>query len=407
MRRIATAICVALLQLLYITAHGQQRSALSVGDTLSGLLTGNVMGGAEDKTIFDANERKAVIFDFGTTGCAPCLTSILYLDSLQKQFDDALNIFFVTRERKQHVARFIKHNAVGVKVRETIPIIYEDTLLHDILFPHIFQPHQVWIDRNGVIRAITDHHAANTTTLKQLVNGKDMALPQKLDHLYDMNSPIIQLNESFVNKEDSVGMVDDFVIAIVGEQNGYVPKRYRQLDSITRRIRETYINYPLLKLYLSLLGRKWKTSFYPAQIEMHNAPNTLHAKNITLEAYYGQALSDRQVELRIKSYLDAYFGVEARLLREPRTVWVLRPTRSGMDRVKGAFSTYNFVYRMNQRLSSVYVHDATGGDLSVDFDDQCLLMGIEELNDYLHRYGVGVYEEEMEIEVLHIKEAAS
>lgn len=403
MKGIITMITVVVLQLLYVASYAQKHAALGIGDTLSSIPLSNVAGGAEGRLLFNAPDSKAVILDFGTTGCAPCLTSLLHLDSLQKQFDGALAVFFVTREKQQYVERFIKHNVVGAKVGGTIPVIYADTLLHNVLFPHIYQPHQVWIDRLGVVRAITDHHAANTTTLDQLVRGMDMVLPQKLDYLYDVRSPIVQLNRSFIGNRSGMGIGDDFVVAILGEQNGYVSKRYQQTDSATQSIRETYINYPILKLYLSLLGRRWKTSFYPAQVDIKGVPSGFYTDNVTLEVCYDRHRRRKEVDRRIKGYLDAYFDIEVDLLKKPRKVWTVRPIRGAEHRAEGSVSAYNFVYRMNQRIASVYMYDETDRDIKVAFDDACLAMTIDELNGYLRKYGVRVDEEEKVIEVLCIK----
>src|SRR5690606_25379878 len=131
------------------------------GDTLSAVIIEGITG---------YDPQKATILDFGTTTCSPCMKSLKSMNSLPRTFYEDLQVFFVSKEPQRTVKRFLSHSPIGKDIR--IPIIAADTVLH-AAFPHISEPHIVWIDRNGVVKAITDHHYVNKETLQELIEGQD------------------------------------------------------------------------------------------------------------------------------------------------------------------------------------------------------------------------------------------
>ena len=144
---------------------------------------------------------KALLIDFWFSYCPACLESFPKLDSIQKEFKDDLNILLVTYEPKEKMLgtfnRFdrIKH----IK----LPSVFSDTLLN-LIFPHRSSPHEIWIDKHGEIKAITDHTEVNRANISALIAGRDLNLPVKKDNMdYSAELPLIStLNKEKILKYD-------------------------------------------------------------------------------------------------------------------------------------------------------------------------------------------------------------
>jgi thiol-disulfide isomerase/thioredoxin len=100
----------------------------------------------------DAYRGRLLILDFWATWCAPCRAMIPRTDSLNQAFERQLLILPVTYETEKLAGPVLyRLHRKGM----AFPEVFRDTVLRK-LFPHVSLPHYVWIDPNGVVRAITE-----------------------------------------------------------------------------------------------------------------------------------------------------------------------------------------------------------------------------------------------------------
>ncbi len=136
---------------------------------------------------------KLVILDFWSTSCSACIKAFSKIDSLQNQFKDQLQFIAVNTESYESTINFFKKKS-HIK-KPPIPFVTGDTILSK-LFPHIFVPHHVWINKAGIVQYITDGHNATAEHIIAFVNGDSLALREKkYDTNYFYESPLIALTE--------------------------------------------------------------------------------------------------------------------------------------------------------------------------------------------------------------------
>src|SRR5690554_626585 len=85
---------------------------------------------------------KLIILDFWATWCAPCISSLHKLDTLQQEFKEDLLVVPTSYEPRIKVETFLKNQGIG------LPSLFDEKELRSYL-PYKMIPHQVWI-KNGV-----------------------------------------------------------------------------------------------------------------------------------------------------------------------------------------------------------------------------------------------------------------
>src|SRR5690606_11737241 len=98
---------------------------------------------------------KWLLLDFWATYCPACINAMPHLWKIQEKFDEDLTILLVSPEKSDRIQLLLEKSPIARGA--AFPVVAEDTRLHR-LFPHRIIPHEVWIDPDGVVRAITDHH---------------------------------------------------------------------------------------------------------------------------------------------------------------------------------------------------------------------------------------------------------
>ncbi|PVD54115.1 hypothetical protein DC498_01620 [Terrimonas sp.] len=170
---------------------------LSIGDTLpAGLVLTNVVNYPGSEIQLSEYKDKLIILDFWSSWCGACIKLFPYMDSLQQQFKDDIKIVLVNGRSKasgddeKKIRKII--DGVGKRTGKpvSLPVTFDNPLLDDY-FPHQYLPHEVWLDSNGVVLAITSSEEVTPDNIKAFLSGERPSLHIKNDlKNFDVNKPL-------------------------------------------------------------------------------------------------------------------------------------------------------------------------------------------------------------------------
>lgn len=144
------------LFLLTANVFAQQKTKeIKIGDKIPDLLIQGIINQKNNKVeLKELYKDGLLIIDFWGTYCAPCIKEMIFLDSLKAVHPGKFNVLMVTSEDGGVIKKFLS-KSINKDVRTSNLILAtKDTLLKK-LFPHSMIPHNIWIDKNGIVKAIT------------------------------------------------------------------------------------------------------------------------------------------------------------------------------------------------------------------------------------------------------------
>ncbi|WP_316791470.1 TlpA disulfide reductase family protein [Pedobacter frigoris] len=113
-----------------------------------------------------------VILDFWSTGCGACIASMPKMYSLSEKFKDKVDIILVGMEEKQ---RSISGLYKVIKEKNNLDLISAYDSLYFHKFVHSTVPYLVWIDPQGIVKAITTNVEATEENLINFISGSSFA----------------------------------------------------------------------------------------------------------------------------------------------------------------------------------------------------------------------------------------
>ncbi|WP_158544346.1 TlpA family protein disulfide reductase [Pedobacter miscanthi] len=143
---------MALIIGCYYTTYAQKQSPLQIGDKLPDLEVITYSG--KKIRLAELYQKTPLIIDFWATWCVPCIKEIRLMDSLNQKQPGKFNVILATDQTKEVISQYMKRPANNDFTAISERIVPWDTLLRK-MFPHRGIPHNVWIDRDGIVRAIT------------------------------------------------------------------------------------------------------------------------------------------------------------------------------------------------------------------------------------------------------------
>jgi len=132
-----------------------------------------------------------LIINFWATWCVPCVNSLPFLDTIQVNNPANYHMVCLTNEPAQRLTEFLaKHPELQHLAFAT------DTLIGKY-FPHETIPHNIWIDKNGIIRAITNDEEVTDEHVKTFLLGQIKLAFKDDDMSFDWRKNLVVADTEF------------------------------------------------------------------------------------------------------------------------------------------------------------------------------------------------------------------
>lgn len=181
---------MAMLLPLLSGAQAPLIKALSIGDTVPDITITNLINYKTTSAKLSDFKGRLILLDFWAVWCSGCIQGLPRLDSLQREFQDQLQVMMINDqgerssiENEKKVKAFFSNWKIKSNGSFTLPSSLKriDTL--EQLFAHIFIPHYVWIGPQGKVIAITSAEEITRENIEAVLKGTPEKMPLKSDKL--------------------------------------------------------------------------------------------------------------------------------------------------------------------------------------------------------------------------------
>ncbi|PZR31434.1 MAG: TlpA family protein disulfide reductase [Azospira oryzae] len=416
---------------LFFNTRAYPQMALSIGDKLPDVIVTNVIHHSVKEVKLTDYKGKLLIIDFWATWCSPCISSFPKTDSLQKVFKDQVQFLPVTYESREKVDKLFSRSAKLKNV--SLPIATSDNTLRT-LFPHKELPHYIWIDEEGIVKAITGIEEVTADNIRKTLNNSQPVLAEKKDSMLKYDKQIPLLLGGFPISKDHLY----FESLVTGYIKG-LASRYdiiRDTEDNIQRITAVNATYSRLfrlawsdgKIYFGnnriVLDVKDKSKFETKEEKREKLMAWLKENSLCYEVIVPARLSATVFD-KMKSDLAAALPqYSARVEKQVRKCLVLERI-SSTDKLKskggernqsfshvGASISNRSLILLIAQLNTIYLQhletpviDGTNYTNMVDLEIIAEMSNVESLRKALTAYDLDLVEKEIEIEVLVIRDS--
>jgi len=171
---------------------------------------------------------KLVILDFWNFYCSSCLKTFHKIDSIQKQYNNQIQIILVNRDEKEKTRQFFSKRK-WLKMPDNIPFITTDSLLNNI-FPHQGVPFYVWIDSSGRICYQTDEYITRAN-INDYLSGK-RSLFSRVSRLKYLSSLFNKDLENYIKYATYISKGIDSIDLHIDYRNDNIPYDCRSIQDL-------------------------------------------------------------------------------------------------------------------------------------------------------------------------------
>lgn len=295
-----------------------------LGKTAPNYTFSNILNSEVDNISINDLKGKTVILEFWATWCGPCIPAMKKLDSLQKEFKDELEIITVSSESAERLQKFITSSNTSLK-------IVSDSI-HSENFRYKSIPHSIIIDKQGIVRAITNPNNINSNVIHNLMANNEIDLEVKDDFYIDPDLTVetlkaeanadfrLELKNYNQEKRGGYSLFRDSEGNTKGIEmwNSTIPRLYQTLFDVAS---------PSRMIYKDSLSKK----DFPYE--------EAHQYNLTIEV--SDKYQDKWEELGI-DFLNEYFNVNAKMGIDSMDCFVLKNVDSTLLESQSDSSYFNF-----------------------------------------------------------------
>ena len=190
---------MVLVCLFVNTVNAQKLNQLKIGDTIptvqiSYLSRDNNVQTADLKTFY---KNSFLIIDFWADWCGACIQAMANADSVAMKFNGKIKVLPMTYQDSQTIRSFVLKNKILKHLKFDYAIM--DTTLMGGYFKFVTLPHEVWIDTQGIVKAITYADEINSDNIGRFIKNHPLAVEEKTDVLnFDIEAPLNVENNNFL-----------------------------------------------------------------------------------------------------------------------------------------------------------------------------------------------------------------
>lgn len=389
---------------------------------------------------------KLIIIDMWTTSCSSCMAAFPKMNSLQNKFERELQIVLMNpSETNEQIKRRLVDININLRKAEQNPIIipelpglnkdhFTDELFQ--LFPARGVPHHVWLDNEGIVKAITQGYNATEEHIKDFLSGKNINMAVKNDMLgleLQQNGAMRSYNSSPLNVYYSAFLPFSDATVAGGNTIDTTSKIFRYWEN-NRSVVELF-QYAFVDINFHgriILEMRNKTDYvqppygnltddwmrkhafnYEIQLPIQEKDNYRFYMKEDLNRFFGQMFNiTGGIEKRkFKSYVLIRTDVqklktteeEYKLKEEKNSIRIANPYMSSLA---------SYISLVLEDLESgVAFIDETGADTKFRYDIKLEINKdtdtLETLRAKLKPFGLGIYETDRTLDVLVIKDKLS
>lgn len=401
---------------LPIPLEPEEIRPLKIGDKMPDVLLENIINAPYASTKLSAYKGKVLILDFWATWCGSCIAAMHEVEPLQKKYPDRFQVLAITYEETKHVSDFLQSK--GLNREFSFPIVTSDKHLAGY-FPYRILPHEVWLDADQRIIAITNQKAVTEANIQTAIAGGIPKVALKNDRIA-MNKKKSLYDNLGEELQDYICFQSLFTREIpgVGGSSGFSYSK----DSLSRRFH--ILNFELINLMKSATG----FSMQPNNRVIIEDAEIIKIKSdlFCYELTYPKSISNTDRQRYMKQDLERYFQVNLDIV--PRTVscYALRLVNNDSSTLITKGGKYNnelsdrnkpekrlvnvplsvLVESLDSRTSDMpIIFDQTGIKANIDLVFEGSLTDLDNINKNLARYKLELQPIQKEIDMLVISSA--
>lgn len=372
-------------------------------------------------------EGKLLILDFWATWCSPCVAMRPKMEELQQKFDGKVQFLSLTYEKAGIVLPFLEKLSKGKQGK--VPDVIGEETLHK-LFPHIYLPHYVWVDQNGVVKAITGMEEVTAENINKMLNSSEVTLARKKDMSinYDIEKPLL------VNRNGGDGRNLIYHSVLTGYTVGLSSEYAYNVDSNgNKKICMTNVSLPIM--YQLAFGERNKSFIGnrtiievkdSSRLTSSEVGNSLDNWYLNGNGYCYEILVPKDKDLFgwMRADLDRYFNQYSVTVEKRMTNALVLLRTSTKDKIKSTggvskskfsnfgFSLKNFpLNRLFTHLNYVYLQnyfvpivDGTNYSSWVDIEINASPSDVDAMNKELDKYDLKFVEKRVEVDFMVIRD---
>lgn len=368
--------------------------------------------------------KKAIILNLWNTWCENGVKALLTLDSIQQAYPNDIQILNISGETTEKIKKYIDAHTLIRHIR--LPNVVNDTLTKKH-FPHWIEPLFIYIDREGIVKGISQYQNYKSENVTKLINGDDLDLPDDTD---DTPSRIKNAVDPLISNDYPNRKKGMFSYSYVSSYQNNVRALSGAFLS-NGLIRIFAANHSLGDIYaISYFGYAFTdhTIYYPSiSIDRRDTKQyktiATNSKDTYCFEYISRDTSFHKAYNNVRKLLDNSLGLKSKVENRTQKCWVFKEIQNSEIQkklyYKGKGETYtldNIFYcknanvlflleDINKNMLTPYpIVNETGYRQKLTFNLPLKYNDREAMNKALNLFGLELIEELREIPVIVLED---
>lgn len=402
---------------------------LTIGDTVPDVVIGNLLHSPVATIHLSALKGKWVILDFWERGCSNCIKALPKLQQIADSLREQVQVITITRYgNRAQLSAALKGNKLTQGI--TLPVAIQDSTTQRY-FPFEIISHVVWIDPEGIVRAITGSDYISLANARTLLRDKIVSWPVKADAVaFDYTQPLFHEPRQVIRP----AAIPACYTALTGYLPGIEALDKQVVDSGSGRVLINKFNKTLLDLCSVAITGNLSGQVYPKHLLLQVADRGKYLPDPLRDTYaewaerntycysftspLSMSAEDRRAYYRqdLQQRLHALFGITVERKKTPVATWVLirSTTEKGQPlpaNTGSAITLQELLWRLNEATPGIpWVADETRlspwRTLAPGMAENTLT-DLPTLRRALRPYGLDIIEAQREREMFIITEKTS